>query len=70
MDKGGGETPTHTPPPPLGRGGGVFFSLAPPPPPSHVDGESSAPSQSVAQASLGADEAGAEVAVGTARRGH
>lgn len=40
------------------------------PPPSHVDGESSTLSQSVAQASPSADEAGAEVAVGTTRRGH
>lgn len=40
------------------------------PPPSHVDGDSSTPSQSVTQVSPGADEAGAEVAVGTAWRGH
>lgn len=54
MDKGGDET---------------FDGVSPPP--SHVDGDdSSTPSPSVTQVSPGADEAGAEVAVGTARRGH
>lgn len=53
----------------MDKGGGETFDGVPPPP-SHVDGESSAPSQIVTQVSPGADEAGAEVAVGTARRGH
>lgn len=53
----------------MDKGGGETFDCVSPPP-SQVDGESSAPSQSVTQVSPGADEAGAEVAVGTTRRGH
>lgn len=53
----------------MDKGGGETFDGVSPPP-SHVDGESSAPSPSVTQVSLGANEAGAEVAVGAARRGH
>ena len=51
----------------MDKGGGETFDGVSPP---HVDGESSAPSPNVTQVSPGADEAGAEVAVGTARRGH
>lgn len=53
----------------MDKGGGESFDGVSPPP-SHVDGDSSTPSQSVTQVSPGADEAGAEVAVGTAWRGH
>lgn len=52
----------------MDKGGGETFDDVSPPP-SHVDGESSAPSPSVTQVSPDADEAGAEVAVGTTRRG-
>lgn len=53
----------------MDKGGGETFDGVSPPP-SHVDGDSSTPSQSVTQVSPDADEASAEVAVGTARRGH
>lgn len=53
----------------MDKGGGETFDGVSPPP-SHVDGESSAPSPNVTQVSPDADETGAEVAVGTARRGH
>lgn len=53
----------------MDKGGGETFDGVSPPP-SHVDGESSSPSPNVTQVSPGTDEAGAEVAVGTARRGH
>lgn len=49
----------------MDKGGGETFDGVSPPP-SHVDGESSPHPQ----VSPGANEAGAEVAVGTARRGH